>query len=115
MCHVEGVGGLVLPTLHFRVVPQLGNLCGVGESQTLFLKQLSQYQYFARLCYYLHPAAQLYEGAHVVVYRSNCRYLAYSIHISEFMPIFFRRKRTKHENTRSPLFSYDTKMAADDY
>ena len=32
---------------------------------------------------------------------------------SEFMPIFFTRKRTKHENTRSPPLSYDTKMAAD--
>ena len=28
---------------------------------------------------------------------------------------FFTRKRTKHENTRSPPFSYDTKMAADGY
>ena len=37
-----------------------------------------------------------------------CRYLPYSIHFSEFMPIiFFTRKRTKHENTRSPPFSYD--------
>ena len=26
---------------------------------------------------------------------------------SEFMPIFFTRKRTKHENTRSPPYSYD--------
>ena len=28
---------------------------------------------------------------------------------------FFTRKRTKHENTRSPPLSYDTKMAADGY
>ena len=28
------------------------------------------------------------------------------------MPIFFRRKRTKHENARSPPFSYHTKMVA---
>ena len=38
--------------------------------------------------FYLHP------GAHVVVYRSGCR-------VSEFMPIYFTKKRTKHENTRS--------------
>ena len=31
------------------------------------------------------------------------------------LSIFFTRKRTKHENTRSPPFSYDTKMAADGY
>ena len=29
--------------------------------------------------------------------------------------MFFKRKRTKHENTRSPTFSYDTKMAIDGY
>ena len=34
---------------------------------------------------------------------------------SEFMPICLTRKRTKHENTRSPPFSCDTKMAADGY
>ena len=28
---------------------------------------------------------------------------------------FFTRKRTKHENTPSPPFSYDTNMAADGY
>ena len=28
---------------------------------------------------------------------------------------FFTRKRTKHDNTRSPPFSYDTKMAAGGY
>ena len=32
-----------------------------------------------------------------MVYRSDCRYLPYSIHFSKFMPIFFTRKRTKHE------------------
>ena len=31
------------------------------------------------------------------------------------MPIVFTRKRPKHENTRSPPFLYDTKMAADSY
>ena len=40
-----------------------------------------------------------------MVYRCDCRYLPYSIHLSEFMSIFFTRKRTKHENTRSPPFS----------
>ena len=48
------------------------------------------------------------------VYRSDCRYLPCSIHFSEFIPISFTRKRTKHENTRSPPF-YDTKMGADGY
>ena len=33
--------------------------------------------------------------------------LPYSIHLSEFMPILFKRKWTKHENTRRPPFSYD--------
>ena len=32
-----------------------------------------------------------------MVYRSDCRYLPYSIHFSEFMSICFTRKRTKHE------------------
>ena len=40
-------------------------------------------------------------------------YLPYSLRFSEFMPISFTRKRTKHENTRSPPFSYHTKRAAD--
>ena len=31
------------------------------------------------------------------------------------MRISFTRKRAKHENTRSPPFSYDTKMAANGY
>ena len=44
---------------------------------------------FARPCLYLHPAAQLFQGAHVMVYRSDCRYLPYSIHFSEFMSISF--------------------------
>ena len=58
---------------------------------------------FAHPSLCLHPAAQLFLGAHVVVYRFDCRYLPYSIHSSsEFMPIFFTRKRTKHEDTRSP-------------
>ena len=52
-------------------------------------------------CLYLHPAAQLFQDAHVVVYRSDCRYLPYSIHFSEFMAIFDRRKRKKDESTRS--------------
>ena len=43
-------------------------------------------------------------NAHVVVYRSDCRYLPYSIHFSKFFPFIFTRKRTKHENTRSPPF-----------
>ena len=47
-----------------------------------------------------------------MVYRCDCRFLLYSLHFSEFMLIFFTRKRTKHENTRSPPFLYDTKMAA---
>ena len=50
-------------------------------------------------------------SAHVVVYRSDCRYRPYSTHVSEFMPICFTRKWTKHGNTRSP----PTKMAADGY
>ena len=38
-----------------------------------------------------------------MAYRSDCRYLPYSIHFSELMPILFTRKRTKHENTRSAI------------
>ena len=39
--------------------------------------------------------------------------LPYSIHFYEFMPIYFTRKKgTKHENARSPSFSYVT-MAAE--
>ena len=38
--------------------------------------------------------------------------LAISIHFSEFMSIIFTRKRTKHENARSPPFSHDTKMTS---
>ena len=48
----------------------------------------------------------------MVVYESDCHYLLYSIHFSEFMPISFTRKQTKYGNTRSPPFSYDMKMAA---
>ena len=44
--------------------------------------------------------------------RSDCRYLPYPKLFSEFTPMFFTRKRTKRENTRSPPFSYDMKMAA---
>ena len=44
-------------------------------------------------------------SAHVVVYLT--------CHIN--MPICFTRKRTKHKNTRSPPFSYDTEMAANGY
>ena len=43
---------------------------------------------------------------------SICCYLLHSIHFSEFMSVVFTRKWTKHKNTRSPPFSYDTKMAA---
>ena len=39
-----------------------------------------------------------------MVYRSDCRYLPYSLHFSEFMLIFFTRKRKKHEKTRSVPF-----------
>ena len=46
---------------------------------------------------------------------SICCYLPHSIHFSEFMSVVFTRKRTKHKNTRSPPFLYDTKMAADGY
>ena len=35
-------------------------------------------------CLYFHPAAQLCQGAHVVIYLYDCRYLPYSIHFSEF-------------------------------
>ena len=56
-----------------------------------------------------------FRAAHAVVYRSDCRYLSYSIHFSEFMPIIFMRKQTKHENTLSLPFSYGTKMAVDSY
>ena len=38
------------------------------------------------------------------VCRSDCRYLPYSIHFSELMPIIFTRKRTKHKNTWSAIF-----------
>ena len=67
------------------------------------------------LCLYLHLATQLIQGTHVLVYRSDCRYLPYSIHFSEFMPIFFLTRKRKHENTRSPPFLYDTKMTANGY
>ena len=43
---------------------------------------------------------------------SDCRYLPYSIHFSEFMSILSARKQSKHENTRSLPFSYDTKWLA---
>ena len=39
-----------------------------------------------------------------MVYRCDCRFLLYSLHFSEFMLVFFTRKRTKHEHTRSPPF-----------
>ena len=35
---------------------------------------------------------------------SICRYLPYSIHFSEFMPMFYTRKRTKHEILESTIF-----------
>ena len=40
-----------------------------------------------------------------MVYGSDCRYLP--IHFSEFMLLFFMRKRTKEENTRSPPSLYE--------
>ena len=43
------------------------------------------------------------------------RLLAIFDTFSEFVPIFFTRKRTKYEDTRCPPFSYDTKMAAEGY
>ena len=53
--------------------------------------------------------AQLFKGAHVVVYRSDCRYLLYPIHFSQFMPIFSRVNRQnmkiKYENGRQRLLS----------
>ena len=66
-----------------------------------------------QLCLYLHLTAQLFQGAHVVVYRSDCCCLSRSIHYSEFMQIFFTRKQTKHENI--PPFSYDTKLGDDSW
>ena len=59
------------------------------------------------------PAAHFFQGAHIVVYRFDCLYLLYSIHFSQFMPKKFTKKWTKHENTWSPPFLYNTKMAAD--
>ena len=57
---------------------------------------------------YLHPKAQLFQDAYVVVYRSDGRYLSYSMPFSEFMQNQFTRKmRAKHDDTRSPPFSYD--------
>ena len=50
-----------------------------------------------------------------MVYRSDCCYLPYSIHFSEFMPILFTRKQTKHGNAQSSPFSYNMKMAVDGY
>ena len=38
--------------------------------------------------------------------------LPHSIHFSEFMQICFTRKRTKHKNTGSLPFSYDSKIAS---
>ena len=40
-------------------------------------------------------SSALSQRVHVVVYQSDCRYLPYSIHFSEFMPISFTRKQTK--------------------
>ena len=64
---------------------------------------------------YLHPAALLFQGTHIVVYRSDWRYLPCSIHFSEFMPIFLTRKRTKDKNTLILPYSYDTKMSVNGY
>ena len=69
-----------------------------------------------RACLYIYiRQLSSFRAPNVVVYRSYCRYLLYSVHFSEFMPIFFTRKRKKkQENTRPPFF-YDTKMAAEGY
>ena len=40
------------------------------------------------------PVSSALLGTHVVVYRSCCRYLPYSIHFSEFMPFFFIHEKT---------------------
>ena len=69
--------------------------CAAKESVFTGLKKLSQYKFFVRLCLYLHPAAPLFQSDHVVVYWYDCRYLPYSIHFSEFMPIFFHEKTDK--------------------
>ena len=45
-------------------------------------------------------------GAHVVVYRSDCRYLPYSIHFSEFMLNCFHEKTDKTQNTLCCARSY---------
>ena len=47
-------------------------------------------------------SSALLGGVHVVVCRSACHHLPYSIHFSEFMSIFFTRKQTKHETIWSP-------------
>ena len=39
--------------------------------------------------------------------------MLYPIHFSEFITMSFVRKQTKHENTPSLPFLYDTKMATD--
>ena len=46
-----------------------------------------------------------------MVYRSDCRYLPYSIHFSEFMPqnVFPEKTDISQE------YSYDMKMTADGY
>ena len=64
------------------------------------LMKLFHCQCFARPCLCLHPAAQLFLITHVVVYRSGCRYLLFSIHFSKFMSIYFTRKRTKCSKVR---------------
>ena len=54
-------------------------------------------------------------GCGVVVYQCNCHFRSYSLHFSKFIQIYFTRKQTKYENTRSLPFSYDMKMASDSY
>ena len=39
-----------------------------------------------------------------MVYRSDCRFLPYSMHFSEFVPIFSRENGQNTKNTRSPPF-----------
>ena len=51
-----------------------------------FLKEaLSINALHVRLCLCLQPAAQVFQGTHIVVNGSDCHYLPYSIHVSEFM------------------------------
>ena len=61
------------------------------------------------LCLYLHLVAQLFQDIHVVVYQSDCPYLPYSIHFSEFMSTFCHTKTDKTQTSlKSAIFvSYE--------